>query len=301
MKKIIAIISILFLGLTIWYLGIKEYDYQITFKVTTSPASLYYEVKGLKLWGKNEKKENVTLREAIEFNHVNQEINKQNESFILDWNFKKVNDTITKVVVGVISKEHSINNRLKVITGSSTLMNGVRDEMIQFRKIFLDFSKKYKVEINGEEKIPGMEYVYIQMKSKRSDKAQVMINNNDFLYPKIIENNLKRGGYPLVKVNKWDDKSDRITFEFGFPILHQDTIPELNGLKYKHTSSQKVLKATYYGNYRNSDQAWFKLLEYAKNHNIKVERSPLEIFYNNPMQGGNELDWKTEIFLPIKD
>jgi len=62
----------------------------------------------------------------------------------------------------------------------------------------------------------------------------------------------------------------------------------------------KVIKATYNGNYITSDRAWYSLLQYAKNNNLEVSQHLLEIFYSNPNMGGDELDWKAEIFLPIK-
>jgi len=47
-------------------------------------------------------------------------------------------------------------------------------------------------------------------------------------------------------------------------------------------------------------RAWYALINYAKKNNIEIEKKPVEIFYNNPNFGGNELDWKAEIYLPIK-
>ena len=49
-----------------------------------------------------------------------------------------------------------------------------------------------------------------------------------------------------------------------------------------------------------SDRAWFALLNYAQNKGIAVEEKPIEVFYNNPNMGGDELSWKTEVYMPIK-
>ncbi len=301
MKKIVIGIAVLLFGLIVWYFFVKEFDYQMSFKVKANPASLFYEIKTLKLWGEDDKNENIILLKTEAYTSVIQKINRENADFVLDWRFTAINDTITKVTVGVIGQEHTIRNRIQVITGSSPYVSRIKKEMIQFAKTYKDFTKTFKVEINGETNIPEMEYVSVSLLSKRSEKAGKMVSSNDLLYPKLIENNLKRNGYPFVKVNDWDDKDDTIKFDFGFPIQHVDSIPELVGLIYKKTPSQKALKATYYGNYKDSDQAWFCLLKYAKDHNIDIERKPLEIFYNNPMQGGNDLDWKTEIYLPLKE
>jgi len=43
------------------------------------------------------------------------------------------------------------------------------------------------------------------------------------------------------------------------------------------------------------------LLDYAENHDIVVDKKPLEVFYSNPNFGGDELQWEAEIFMPIKE
>ena len=60
------------------------------------------------------------------------------------------------------------------------------------------------------------------------------------------------------------------------------------------------MKAIYNGNYITSDRAWYSLHDYANKNNIKIEENPTEIFHNNPNMGGDELKWKTEVFIPIK-
>jgi len=42
------------------------------------------------------------------------------------------------------------------------------------------------------------------------------------------------------------------------------------------------------------------MLNYAKKHDLKTIGEPIEFFYNNPNFGGNELEWKAEIFLPVE-
>jgi effector-binding domain-containing protein len=59
------------------------------------------------------------------------------------------------------------------------------------------------------------------------------------------------------------------------------------------------LKATYYGNFRTSDRAWFALMDHAKKHNLKLENKVLEHFLSNPFNGGEELQWETKIIIPF--
>jgi effector-binding domain-containing protein len=69
---------------------------------------------------------------------------------------------------------------------------------------------------------------------------------------------------------------------------------------YKRIPTQRAIKAVYNGNYTTSDRAWYVLLDYAKKNNLEVTGLPLEVFYNNPNLGGDALNWKAEIFMPLK-
>jgi len=42
-------------------------------------------------------------------------------------------------------------------------------------------------------------------------------------------------------------------------------------------------------------------MDYAEKNNLEVTGHPLEFFYNNPNMGGNELNWKAEIFMPLQE
>jgi hypothetical protein len=44
----------------------------------------------------------------------------------------------------------------------------------------------------------------------------------------------------------------------------------------------KGLQATYFGNFRTSDRAWFALLDYAKRYDIKLTNH-LSIFWQIPL------------------
>ncbi|MEH6777641.1 MAG: AraC family transcriptional regulator, partial [Maribacter arcticus] len=70
---------------------------------------------------------------------------------------------------------------------------------------------------------------------------------------------------------------------------------------YKKLETTKGIKAIYNGNYITSDRAWYALLRYAKTNGLNVAPNPIEIFYNNPDMGGNSLNWKTEVYLPLID
>ncbi len=301
MKKSITLILIAVLMIVLWYFFIKQYDYQVSFKVNAAPGSLYYNTLAIDSWETaSEKIQNVTIIDTVLLKTIKQKFKSPEDTFILDWHFKTIEDTITKITVGYVSEKKSISNRMSVLTGTSDFVDSYKEQMKGYHKILIDFSKSFRVHIDGVDEIPSVEYACISRKTKRPDKAKGMITANRDLFPKIPRNSFTKKILPLIVVERWDLKSDSIWFNYGFPIINKDSLKTSSTIKYREQIPRKALKATYFGNYRNSDQAWFSLLEYATINNIAVEKTPIEIFYNNPMQGGDELQWKAEIFLPIK-
>jgi len=53
------------------------------------------------------------------FQHIIHSYNFEAFQLDFDWNMKKINDSITKVIVGVNSKNQSISTRIKKLTGTS--------------------------------------------------------------------------------------------------------------------------------------------------------------------------------------
>ena len=115
----------------------------------------------------------------------------------------------------------------------------------------------------------------------------------------MAENELQLDGRPFLIINEWDMKNDKIQYDFCFPIVDNDTLFEHPDILFKKIESKKALKATYNGNYISSDRAWYALLDYAEKNNIEVDRTPIEIFHNNPNMGGDELKWSAEIYMPL--
>ena len=82
--------------------------------------------------------------------------------------------------------------------------------------------------------------------------------------------------------------------------IRSEKLPTHSIIKYKRIFAKKALKATYNGNYITSDRAWYTLMKKAEDLGKEVELTPIEYFYNNPNFGGNEINWKAEIFMPIE-
>ena len=115
----------------------------------------------------------------------------------------------------------------------------------------------------------------------------------------LFDNKIKIIGRPYVEIINWNLESETIDFNYCFPIDKDTKVIANETVKFKTLPALKGLKATYYGNFRTSDRAWFTLLDYAKKNNIKLQKKVLEHFLANPFNGGNELEWETKIIIPF--
>jgi effector-binding domain-containing protein len=115
----------------------------------------------------------------------------------------------------------------------------------------------------------------------------------------LFENQIKIKGKPYVEIVKWDLEKETIDFNYCFPVEKPAKTIANDRIKFKTIPALKGLKATYFGNFRTSDRAWFAIMDYAKKHNIALENKVLENFLSNPFNGGNELEWETKIIVPF--
>jgi effector-binding domain-containing protein len=139
------------------------------------------------------------------------------------------------------------------------------------------------------------------MKGLQIEKARGMMQNYSLLTSILSTENITMNGTPFVEITNWNTQNDSIAYNFCFPVIKSDSLPVDSRIQYKQYNGAKALKATYNGNYITSDRAWYALVDYAENNNIKIDKKPLEVFYSNPNFGGDVLKWKAEIYMPIKE
>ena len=168
-----------------------------------------------------------------------------------------------------------------------------------FKKGLSEHLKNFKVRIDGKGTTEETFVAYINLKSVLQEKAQNMIANDATITGFLFENQIKIIGTPYLEIVKWDFDKETIDFNYCFPVEKPITNIVNNDVKFKTLAAFKGLKATYYGNFRTSDRAWFALLDYAKEHKLKLENKVLEHFLSNPYNGGTELEWETKIIIPF--
>lgn len=293
---------LLILGL-LWYLFVKRDDYIIRFKVKTAPGTVMSSVEEWNYLNNKEQWFDGTIIEKNPFDFMHQTLSYEGSQFDLYWSFQSLNDSITKVNVGLSEEKHSLYNRITAPFILTSFKQKALNLVTNFKDgLDLVVREKFRVHGVSYDSIPESFYAYVSLKDvKMRDKASKMMENNAMLLGFLTEHRIDKSGYPIIQIDHWDMQHNLIDFKFGFPIYKPDSLPNHPEISFGMIRPAKALKTTYNGNYINSDRAWFKIDAYAKINNIKISPHPVEVFYDNPFSGSNELEWVAEIFLPLDE
>ena len=297
-KKLLKFSIALFLLLIIWFSFFKKYDHEISFVVKVPSGTMYDILTSEIGWLRLDKELNIKEKEV--FNSFTQELDINNTLFELRWKLENRNDTNALVRLNILNKENSLKERYLSLFQSSENLDSLILISQAFKAKANTFSTNFKIEINGQDTIPAQTYLYAEGQSKRDKKAGKMIKSNGYLFAKNNDSLITKIGETFVYVKDWNLENDSIKFRYAFPVTPQNSYPVDDLVKVDEIKQMPALKATFYGNYSLSDQAWVALYNYAKMNDIPIELTPIEIFYNNPMLGGDDRLWKAEVFMPIK-
>jgi effector-binding domain-containing protein len=217
------------------------------------------------------------------------------------WKLKNVNDSTVKVSVFIKDEAHSIKNRALIPFSETDFEKSAKQTTKEFLKTLKSHLKEISIKIEGQENSPNSYAAYVSVNCLQIEKAKGMMANFSLLSSFIDENKLEAIGRPFLEITHWNKEKDSVSYNFCFPFKKTDTIKGNTMISIKEFPSKRSIKAIYNGNYITSDRAWYALEQYAKTNNIEVDMHPIEVFHNNPNMGGDELKWKTEVYLPIKE
>jgi len=300
-KKIIFGLFLLFSLLFIWYVFIKESDYCITFKEKTASGTIFQGIQEWTAAQQVSKNEVYYILEKKNFDYIKQEMKSGKTQMEYTWEMKSINDSITEVIVGIKDLNNSFYNRFTAPFFNTNFKKEQISKITDLKNGLEKHLEKFKVKIDGEGQSEEIFVAYINLKSVLQEKAQAMIGSDGIISGYLQANQIKITGKPYVEIENWDLDKETLVYNYCFPIEKNSKIIADANVKFKTIPAHKGLKATYFGNFRTSDRAWFALLDYAKTHHIKLENKPLEHFLANPFNGGNELEWKTEIIIPFAE
>lgn len=297
LKSLITATVILFLLVTgVWYFLIKEYDYNIHFETSVIPSEIYQKL----LYYQFQEIDNIKINRLSPFDNIVQKGELNKEDVKLNWALSRINDTVTRVSVGITNTERSFYSRLKLLTGSSFLKEKSTSEIQQFKSALERDADLYFIEIEGSTISPGSTCACISLKNTVNNKAVDMVQNINSLSDYLMENELDMMAKPRIQVVDWNLSTNIIDYNFCFPIDPAASPKPTQEIFLTTIPEQNSIKAVYRGNYMYSHLAWVRLLDYAKKYDLEIEKKPLEIFNDNPEMGGDSRNWEAEIYLPLK-
>ncbi len=287
--------AVLFGGL-LWYFFFKPHDYVVRFKIKALPGTINQTIKtwsnGLdeaEFLGQNDLSD---LKYRIQYN---------DSTYTYHWKIESQNDSISKVKVYVTDDDHSLANRLALPFSETDFEKRTKKAVEEFAKVLQEHLESFKVSVTGKDSVPAKYCACVSVKGTQGDKARGMKDYYSLLSGIMAEKNIGLDGRPMIEVEQWNMQNDSLSYNFCFPVIKTDSLPQRPGIFYKLIEKKPAIRAVYNGNYITSDRAWYALLDYAEKNNIPIEKTPVEIFHTNPNMGGNALEWEAEIFMPLRD
>ena len=297
MKKLLLGLGLAIVLAGIGYFFIYPYDYVIRFKADTNAGTINQTIK---VWDRNLDSPGDPI-EQEDLNHLTQFIREGDSVHRYRWAITRITDSTSEVRVGIRDLEHSLQNKWQVLWGGSSIQAISEARVRDFIEGLKEHLGKIRIHIDGEAELPSTFYAYVDLQTSQHRKAAGMMDYHMLLSGELARAKVSLNGPPMVVVDHWDMDRDSLRFEFCYPIIRSERLPEHPEIRYKRIFPKPALKATYNGNYITSDRAWYALLDYAASHGLEVEPTPVEVFHNNPNMGGDALQWTAEIYLPLKE
>ncbi|WP_242121051.1 hypothetical protein [Aestuariivivens sediminicola] len=291
-------IAVLSIGV-LWYVFFKPYDYRITFKTTQASGIIYQSLMGWNNW-QTVNKDVVKTFDKIPFSELQQELNLNDSVFDIRWKINRISDSVCQVHAYWSDRKNGLMQRLMVPFVKTDFVKRSLKTVKRIQRDLNDLHERYYSGHIEFAKIPEQFCAYISLESKIEEKANQMMANNSYILGYLQDNNIEIVGPPFLEVTQWNEKEGYLKFNFCFPVDNNRTYKEYEDIKFKKTDEKSALRIKFNGNYRISDCAWFNLIDYAERNHIDIHKLPTEIFYNDPHNGGDELEWEAEIYMPIQ-
>ncbi|WP_299521366.1 GyrI-like domain-containing protein [Winogradskyella sp.] len=159
--------------------------------------------------------------------------------------------------------------------------------------------ERYNIDINGITEYGGGFYLYKTTNANSTNISAKMGENFGAIMEFMGQNGLKQSGMPLTVYN---EMAETVIMSNGIPVKERVEIPDGSDVSLGFTPKIKVLKTTLTGNYTNLPKAWEATMKHIEEQGLEQsELKPFEIYTTDPGLYPNPADWKTEIYIPLKE
>lgn len=282
-----------------WYFFLKDYHYQVSFRNDRPALVIYNHIMDWPAYDRDSLE--IETLSSVSPSEIIQNIRKADSSFTYRWEIqRKANETV-KVTAYITDNDHDLIQKLKAPFGNNDFVSrSIRNTKTVARALQLK-SETYKVHSIKDTVVTTNYCACLALSSTVEKKAATMLQNIGVITNYIHENSIEIDGDPFLEVTRWDQNKKEIDFNFCFPVKEKEIMPPHTSVKLKTGRKFSALKAEFNGNYRNSHYAWYYLLDHADSKGVPMDKLPLEIYLNDPHVGGDPLQWKALIFLPLSN
>lgn len=282
------------------YLFVFPYHYKVSFNTKQPPGVVFDH---LRAWPEFSKKDSVVVMNSDQllYQRLIQDISSANGSISVDWSIERVTDSTTRVAGRFTATDHALGQKLRLLLGQSYVPQTSIDLTQSLAKTLVEKSKNFKVHSISDTIIDPIFCAYIPVQTKEATKAQGMLRQISTVMDYIKGNEIELKGDPFITVTRWDSETQDLNFDFCFPIDSTTLRPDDPEVRFKTLSPRRYLKAIFNGNYRISQQGWYTLLDHAQRNDISLGSEIIEIYRNDPHEGGDSMQWVAELLIPILD
>ncbi|MCF8272771.1 MAG: transcription activator effector-binding protein [Flavobacteriaceae bacterium] len=312
-KYFLFLLLIISIGFCV-YVAVQPNSFQVSrTRSIKAPASVIYnQVIDFKTWetwsflGNKEDTKAIKTLNATPYSSIEQSMQTANFPPSKNyWTFTPNNDESTTVTYSITASNLSFGFKIK-----SVFMDDIEKQMgAQFQhslekldSVVVTNMKKYSIEIQGITEHSGGFYIYNTTSCKINDLATTI----NTLLPKVIKyaknNNIAISGFPFINYHSYDTINNAVMFSCCIPTTAKviTTQPDiLTG----QLEPFKTLKTSLKGDYKNLKEAWDMSFKYITNSgNTLADNGPmLEVYITDASLIANPADWKTDIYIALKD
>lgn len=299
MKKIVALITLVVIGIGVWYFVIKDYNYVVRFKANHNQGTVYSTINNW-LLDKHPEIDSIATVSREFPDRITQEFYAKDSIFKLSWHITKTTDSTSKVKLYSTDLKNTFKQNLEAVYKKNDFVARSIELAKNLNKGLVAHEKDYKTTAKEVTEFPETFCACVTAKATIFTKANSMMDHINIVMGYINRQNIELVGDPLLQVLSWDKNSEEIEYDFCFPIEFSYQLPPSNNLTFKTVGPFKALRTDFNGNYRISDRAWYAGLNNAKKTGNSVIELPVEVYRNDPHVGAGELDWLAEVYLPLK-
>ena len=165
MKKIFISIGfiILLILIGVLFLYTRPSDYQAHFAVKATPDIAYYHILNWDKWNRGQLDAKIEILSKTPVSNLSQKVTVKDTTLIFNWEFKKLNDSVTMVRAYVSDPDRKLYNRLTIPFTNTRFREGVRNNLLDIETRLDIMLEKFHYKFTGYHHFEKRPCVYIKL------------------------------------------------------------------------------------------------------------------------------------------